>query len=119
MKKNVLKIMGIAFLAFIVLISATQIKDDNTERKVLNPLDSVTGFISCPNSPTTIQGCIAEVDGCFFVNTINGRTIAVGIFGRPVGVGDEVSLTGNWVTDADCAPCLLNATSVTDLGSCD
>ncbi|MFA0961573.1 hypothetical protein AB9P05_07185 [Roseivirga sp. BDSF3-8] len=76
-------------------------------------------FYSCPSGQSTIQGCVFEVDGCYFVNTINGRTISVSLYNFPaIGAGDQVSLTGNWQTDADCSNCLLNANSVTDLGDC-
>lgn len=76
-------------------------------------------FYSCPSGQSTIQGCVFEVDGCYFVNTINGRTISVSLFNFPnIQAGDEVSITGNWQTDADCSSCLLNASSVTDLGDC-
>ncbi|HHG83295.1 MAG TPA: hypothetical protein ENJ82_00980 [Bacteroidetes bacterium] len=74
--------------------------------------------MACPNSPATIQGCILDVQGCTYVNTINGRLIAVNLSAVTVGAGDIASITGNFVADADCAPCVLNATSATDLGDC-
>lgn len=74
--------------------------------------------MSCPNSPATIQGCIIDVDGCTYVNTINGRLIAVHLGAVSVGVGDNASLTGNFIIDQDCNPCVLFATSATDLGDC-
>lgn len=74
--------------------------------------------MSCPTGVVTVQGCIFEVDGCFYVNTTNGRTININLSGQSVGVGDEASLTGQFVGDADCSPCQLNVTSSVDLGDC-
>ena len=105
--------MSVAVVAMIVLMSASLLPEEKVETKVV-----AEGFVSCPNGPVTLQGCVVEDDGCFSLNTINGRTIAIGILGYGVGAGDEISITGNWQTDADCAPCLLSATSVTDLGDC-
>lgn len=65
----------------------------------------MAAFVSCPNGPVTLQGCEEDVNGCFVLNTINGRIIDIGIYDYPVGDGDEISITGNWQTDADCAKC--------------
>lgn len=73
---------------------------------------------ACPTGTVTVQGCIDEEDGCPFVNTINGRKIYLNLTSVSVGDGDEASLTGFFVTDADCAPCVLKVTSATDLGDC-
>lgn len=113
MKKKIFISMSVAIAAMIVLMSATMMTEESAESAMVEK-----SFVSCPNGPVTLQGCVVEDDGCFTLNTINGRSVAIGIFGQGVGAGDEISITGNWQTDADCAPCLLNATSVTDLGDC-
>lgn len=113
MKKKIFISMSVAVAAMLVLMSATLLPDAEAEKEVV-----AKTFVSCPNGPVTLQGCVVDNDGCFELNTINGRTIDIGIFGYPVGAGDEISIAGNWQTDADCAPCVLNATSVTDLGDC-
>ncbi len=119
MKRKFLFMMSLAVAAMLVLMSATLIFEEKAEPKVdTSESIELANFISCPNGPVTVQGCVSENDGCFYLNTINGRTIAIGIFGQGVGTGDEITLTGNWQTDADCAACVLNATSVTDLGDC-
>lgn len=105
--------MSLAVAATLIFTSASFIFEAQAETN-----NNAASFVSCPNGPLTIQGCIIDIGGCFYLNTINGRTIAIGIVDQGVGVGDQISLTGNWQTDADCAPCVLNATSVTDLGSC-
>lgn len=113
MKRKILISMSVAVAAMLVLMSATLLPEAEVESEFAEMT-----FVSCPNGPVTLQGCVEDNDGCFVLNTINGRTIDIGIFGYPVGDGDEISITGNWQTDADCAPCVLNATSVTDLGDC-
>lgn len=105
--------MSVAITAMLVLMSATWTSEPKAEAE-----SAEMSFVACPNGPVTLQGCVVDNDGCFELNTINGRTVDIGIFGYPVGAGDEISITGNWQTDADCAPCVLNATSVTDLGDC-
>ncbi|MGB3464561.1 MAG: hypothetical protein WBA74_04795 [Cyclobacteriaceae bacterium] len=119
MKRKFLLTMSLAVAAILILMSASLImtgKEPVSEN--VGEVVKVRNFVTCPNGPVTVQGCITEDDGCFSIETINGRTISIGIVGQGVGAGDEVSLTGNWQTDADCAPCVLNATSVTDLGDC-
>ena len=118
MKRRIMITMSLAAAAIFILMSATQVLEEEPETIKSSKQVKIENFVSCPNGPVTVQGCVTEVDGCFFIETINGRTIAIGIFGQGVGAGDEISLTGNWQTDADCAPCVLNATSVTDLGDC-
>lgn len=118
MKSKMMITMSLAAAAMFVLMSAMQVLEEKPEAPELSEQVQIENFVSCPNGPVTVQGCVTEVDGCFYIDTTNGRTIAIGIFGQGVGAGDEISLTGNWQTDADCAPCVLNATSVTDLGDC-
>jgi len=110
--------MSLAVAAVLIFTSASLIFEQKENSQKSDYSVKAANFTTCPNGPVTIQGCVVENDGCFYLNTINGRTIAIGIFGQGVGVGDEISLTGNWQTDADCAACVLNATSVTDLGDC-
>ena len=119
MNRKLLLFLSLAIVAVLAFSSSQAIFEQKSGvNQPENLLVKEAGFISCPNGPVTVQGCVVENDGCFFLNTINGRIIAIGIFGQGVGVGDEISLTGNWQTDADCASCVLNATSVTDLGDC-
>ena len=113
MKKRVLIPMSVAVAAMVVLMSATLMPESKAESEMAEMT-----FVTCPNGPVTLQGCVVDDDGCYKLNTINGRTIDIGILGYGVGDGDEISITGNWQTDADCAPCVLSATSVTDLGDC-
>lgn len=119
MKRNILMVMSLAVAAVLILMSTSPVTQSNDPAPAkVEQTVKILHFVSCPNGPVTVQGCIIENDGCFFIETTNGRTIAIGIFGQGVGAGDEVSLTGNWQADADCAPCVLNATSITDLGDC-
>lgn len=84
-----------------------------------DPSAGKTAMYACPSGSVTIQGCVFEDTGCYFVSTINGRTIAVNLFSYPsVNPGDEVSVTGTFEVDFDCAPCTLDPTSLTVLGSC-
>lgn len=119
MKRKFFLMMSLAVAATLMLMSASLIFKQKAEtNNEVSESVKTASFVSCPNGPVTVLGCVTENDGCFSLNTINGRTIAIGIFGQGVGAGDEISLTGNWQTDADCAACVLNATSVTDLGDC-
>ncbi len=113
MKRKIFISMSVAVAAMLVLMSAKLMPEEGAVNQIVEK-----SFVVCPNGPVTLQGCVVQDDGCFSLNTINGRTVAIGIFGQGVGAGDEISITGNWQTDADCAPCVLNATSVTDLGDC-
>lgn len=74
---------------------------------------------SCPTGTVSVQGCIEDLNGCTVVQTTNGRTIYIKILsGISVGVGDEAFLTGQFVIDQDCNPCVLVVQSATDLGDC-
>lgn len=76
-------------------------------------------FQGCPTGTVTIQGCVYEVDGCYYVNTINGRIININLFNYGhVNAGDEIEATGRFSTDADCSNCQLNPSSVSVLGTC-
>jgi len=118
MKRKLFLSLSVAVAAMFMLMSTSLIMAEKATVKEAADKVSVANFVSCPNGPVTVQGCVSEVDGCFYIATTNGRTIAIGIVDQGVGAGDEISITGNWQTDADCAPCVLNATSVTDLGDC-
>lgn len=119
MKKKLLIGFTLAIAACLVFISTGYSFASEADAPVAIEEAAMPALpVTCPNSPSTVQGCLVDIDGCIYINTINGRTIAVSVLGFPVGAGDEVSLTGNWQSDADCAPCVLNATSVTDLGDC-
>lgn len=113
MKRNLL-IVSMSFIALAaVFFVGSQVSAEAAEQTEV--LEAPMG---CPTGTVTVQGCIFEIDGCFYVNTINGRTININLSGQSVGVGDEASLTGQFVGDADCNPCQLNVTSSTDLGDC-
>lgn len=115
MKRNIF--LFFILIAVFGMTAAFTTSDPATTEKEKG--EAVAEFYFCPSGQSTIQGCVFEVDGCYFINTINGRTISVSLFNFPnIGAGDEVSLTGSWQTDADCSSCLLNASSVTDLGDC-
>lgn len=115
MKRNLFIGLTLAFAVFAFLTTTSLTGQAATDSD--SPSEVAT-MPACPFSPTTIQGCVIDINGCLYVNTINGRQIAVGLVGYPVGAGDEIQMTGNWQTDADCAPCVLNAFSVTDIGDC-
>lgn len=119
MNRKFLMLTSLVIVAILGFSSAyTIFEHQSGTNQIDNPLVKQASFTTCPNGPVTLQGCVVESGGCFFINTINGRTIPIGIFDQGVGAGDEISITGNWQTDADCADCVLNATSVTDLGDC-
>ena len=113
MKRNFL-IVSVSFVALAALffIGSTA----SAERS--SPTEMLSAPPACPTGTVTVQGCIFEVDNCFYVNTTNGRTISINLSGQSVGAGDNASLTGQFVGDQDCNPCTLNVTSSTDLGDC-
>lgn len=72
----------------------------------------------CPTSPITITGCVIKIDGCYFIRTATER-VFVNLFNYPgIKMKDHVTVSGSFVTDADCSNCVLNPTSVTVLGRC-
>lgn len=113
-KRKVAMLTSLAFGAmalFLVTASTGNASADPATPMVMeNP--------GCPIGTVTIQGCISLDDGCYTVATINGRTIHVNLSSVSVGDGDVASLTGTFIGDQDCDPCVLNVTSATDLGDC-
>lgn len=114
MKRN----FGIAFVLLFAAAAIIFLTPSNGQATTEQEVPTLEEMPACPPGVITIQGCIVEDAGCIYVNTINGRTIYVNLSSVSVGDGDVASLTGQFVTDADCAPCVLNVTSATDLGDC-
>lgn len=112
MKKSILIILSVVLIAS---LSAFVVPAGDSPDATLT---AEKAMYSCPGGQVTIQGCVIDIDGCKYVETINGRTIAINLFNYPYGAGDNISATGSFVTDADCDPCVLNPSSVTDLGDC-
>lgn len=111
MKSSLFKTLGAVCIA-LMLVGSIAMSSSNA-----NAAESAA--INCPTGTVTIQGCVFDVNGCKFVSTINGRTIAVNLFNYGnVNDGDEISATGRFASDLDCAPCVLNPSSVTVLGTC-
>lgn len=114
MKRNFGIVFALVFAATAIIFLTPSSGQATSEQEV--PM--LEEMPACPPGIVTIQGCIDEEDGCFFVNTINGRKIYVNLSSVSVGVGDVASLTGPFLGDQDCAPCVLKAQSATDLGDC-
>ena len=114
MKRNI----GIIFTLAITAMAVFVLTSSNGQVTADNETPNMAMAASCPIGTVTIQGCISLNDGCYTVATTNGRTIYVNLSGQSVGDGDVASMTGTFVIDHDCNPCVLNVTSSTDLGDC-
>ncbi|MEM0999431.1 MAG: hypothetical protein AAGN35_20405 [Bacteroidota bacterium] len=115
MKRN----LGIIFILAIAVAAIFLSTSSRGQAEPTEASATIMELPSCPTGTVTVQGCIADEDGCTIVNTTNGRKIYIKILsGVSVGVGDIASLTGQFVTDQDCNPCVLVVQSATDLGDC-
>ena len=114
MKRN----FGIGFLLVFAATAIFMLSHSTGQATVEQEAPVLMETPACPFGTVTVEGCIDIEDGCTFINTINGRKIYVNIANDPVAPGDEASLTGQFLTDQDCAPCVLGVTSATDLGDC-
>ena len=109
MKKSVTLLMGLALLVG-TFAFANRSAEANPEAETL----------SCPSGTITRTGCIELVDGCYSIVTVYGNRIYVNLSSFPgAGGGEKVTVSGFYVEDHDCAPCVLKVTALTDLGDCD
>lgn len=114
MKRNI----GIIFTLAITALTVFVLTSSNGQVTADNETPNMAMAASCPIGTVTIQGCISLNDGCYTVATSNGRTIYVNLSSVSVGDGDIASMTGTFIGDQDCDPCVLKVTSATDLGNC-
>ena len=110
--------LGIVFALVFAVTAIVFLTPSNGQATTEQEVSLLEETPACPTGVVTVQGCIDDEDGCFFVNTINGRKIYLNLSSVSVTSGDEASLTGIFLGDQDCNSCVLKVQSATDLGDC-